>query len=102
LVALVQAGVLEIHPWGSTVDDLDRPDRIIFDLAPGPDIAWAALVRAAPEGRERLRAAGLESFVKTTGGKGVHVVAPIEPIARWDEGKAYTRAIAEAMTAASP
>jgi bifunctional non-homologous end joining protein LigD len=102
LVALVQAGVLEIHPWGSTVDDLDRPDRIIFDLDPGPDIAWAELVRAAQEVRERLRAAGLESFVKTTGGKGVHVVAPIEPIARWDEVKPWTRAIAEAMAADSP
>jgi bifunctional non-homologous end joining protein LigD len=102
LIALAQAGTLEIHPWGSTVDDLDRPDRIIFDLDPGPDIGWAELVRAAKEVRERLRAAGLESFIKTTGGKGVHVVAPIEPIASWDEVKPYTRTIAEAMVADSP
>jgi bifunctional non-homologous end joining protein LigD len=102
LIALVQAGVLEIHPWGSTVDDLDRPDRIIFDLDPGPDLAWAELVRAAKEVRERLRAAGLESFVKTTGGKGVHVVAPIEPLAHWDEVKPFARTIAEAMSADSP
>jgi bifunctional non-homologous end joining protein LigD len=102
LIALAQAGTLEIHPWGSTVDDLDRPDRIIFDLDPGPDIAWAELVRAAKEVRERLRAVELESFVKTTGGKGVHVVAPIEPEAHWDEVKPYTRTIAEAMAADSP
>ena len=102
LIALVQGGTLEIHPWGSTVDDLDRPDRIIFDLDPGPEIGWPELVRAAQEVRERLRAVDLESFIKTTGGKGVHVVAPIEPIASWDEVKPYTRTIAEAMVADSP
>src|SRR5262249_51496546 len=102
LIALAQGGTLEIHPWGSTADDLDRPDRIIFDLDPAPDIGWAELVRAAKEVRERLRAAGLESFIKTTGGKGVHVVAPIEPVADWDEVKPWTRTIAEAMVADSP
>jgi len=102
LIALAQGGTLEIHPWGSTVDDLDRPDRIIFDLDPGPDIGWAELVRAAQDVRERLRAAGLESFIKTTGGKGVHVIAPLEPVATWDEVKPWTRTIAEAMVADSP
>jgi bifunctional non-homologous end joining protein LigD len=102
LIALVQGGTLEIHPWGSTVDDLDRPDRIIFDLDPGPDIGWGELVRAAKEVRERLRAAGLESFIKTTGGKGVHVMAPIDPVATWDEVKPWTRTVAEAMVADSP
>jgi bifunctional non-homologous end joining protein LigD len=102
LIALAQAGTLEIHPWGSTIDDLDRPDRIIFDLDPDPDLGWAELVRTAQEVRERLRAVGLESFIKTTGGKGVHVVAPIEPIASWDEVKPWTRTIAEAMAADSP
>jgi len=102
LIALAQGGTLEIHPWGSTVDDLDRPDRIIFDLDPGPDIGWAELVCAAKEVRERLRAVGLDSFIKTTGGKGVHVMAPIEPVATWDEVKPWTRTIAEAMVADSP
>jgi bifunctional non-homologous end joining protein LigD len=102
LVALVQAGVLEIHPWGSTVDDLDCPDRLIFDLDPGPDVGWAELVRAAQEVRARLRADGIESFLKTTGGKGLHVVAPLAPVAHWDEVKPYTRSIAEAMAADSP
>jgi bifunctional non-homologous end joining protein LigD len=102
LVALVQAGVLEIHPWGSTVDDLDCPDRLIFDLDPGPDVGWAELVRAAQEVRARLHADGIESFLKTTGGKGLHVVAPLAPVAHWDEVKPYTRSIAEAMAADSP
>jgi bifunctional non-homologous end joining protein LigD len=102
LVALVQAGVLEIHPWGSTVGDLDRPDRLIFDLDPGPDVGWPELVRAAQDVRRRLKDSGLESFLKTTGGKGLHVVAPLEPVARWDEVKPYTRGIAEAMAADSP
>jgi bifunctional non-homologous end joining protein LigD len=102
LTALVQAGVLEIHPWGSTVGDLDRPDRLIFDLDPGPDVGWSDLARAATEVRDRLQAAGLASFLKTTGGKGVHVVAPLEPVAHWDEVKPFTRGIAEAMAADSP
>jgi bifunctional non-homologous end joining protein LigD len=102
LVAMVQAGVLEIHPWGSTVGDLDRPDRLIFDLDPGPDVGWPELVGATQEVRQRLKDAGLESFLKTTGGKGLHVVAPLEPVAPWDEVKPYTRSIAEAMVADSP
>jgi bifunctional non-homologous end joining protein LigD len=102
LVAMVQAGVLEIHPWGSTIGDLDRPDRLIFDLDPGPDVGWPELVHAAQEVRRRLKDAGLESFLKTTGGKGLHVVAPLEPVAHWDEVKPYTRSIAEAMAADSP
>src|SRR5262249_61034513 len=95
-------GLLEIALGGWTVADLDRPHRIIFDLDPAPDIGWPELVRAANEVRERLRREGLESFIKTTGGKGVHVIAPIEPIAHWDEVKPYTRTIAEAMVADSP
>jgi bifunctional non-homologous end joining protein LigD len=83
VVALVQAGVLEIHPWGSTVGDLGHPDRLIFDLDPGPHVGWAALVDAAVEVRERLGRDGLASFVKTSGGKGLHVVAPLRPEADW-------------------
>jgi bifunctional non-homologous end joining protein LigD len=102
LVALVQAGALEIHPWGSTVGDLDRPDRLIFDLDPGADVGWPDLARAATEVRDRLHGAGLASFLKTTGGKGVHVVAPLEPVVHWDKVKAFARGIAEAMAADSP
>src|SRR5262249_10058341 len=101
-VALVQAGVLEIHPWGSTVGDLGHPDRLIFDLDPGPHLDWAALIDAAVEGRERLERDGWESFVKTSGGKGLHVVAPLRPTADWDAAKSYARGIAEAMAKDDP
>jgi bifunctional non-homologous end joining protein LigD len=89
LIELVQAAVVEIHPWGSTVDDLERPDRLIFDLDPGEDVPWGDVIAAALEIRQRLRDLGLESFVKTTGGKGLHVVLPIEPRADWEEGRVF-------------
>jgi bifunctional non-homologous end joining protein LigD len=102
LIELVQAAVVEIHPWGSTVDDLERPDRLIFDLDPGEDVAWSDVIAAALEIRQRLQDLGLESFVKTTGGKGLHVVLPIEPRADWEEAKTFTRTFAEAMAKDSP
>ena len=71
--------MLEIHPWGAQLDDLERPDFINMDLDPGPGVTWAEVIEAALEVRERLRDAGLESFVKTSGGKGLHVVAPLKP-----------------------
>lgn len=102
LLSLVQAGVVEIHPWGSRVDDLDHPDRLIFDLDPGDDTPWSAVVTAAGDVRDRLLAHGLTSFVKTTGGKGLHVVAPIEPVAGWPQARAFSAALAEDMARASP
>jgi bifunctional non-homologous end joining protein LigD len=97
LVALVQMGVLEIHPWGSREKHLEKPDRIIFDFDPAPDVDWPRVVAAAAEMRERLQQLGLESFLKTTGGKGLHVVAPIAPRDEWPEVKAFTKAVATAM-----
>jgi bifunctional non-homologous end joining protein LigD len=102
LIALVQGGTLEIHPWGSTVNDLERPDRLIFDLDPGPDVPWDDMVSATREVRQRLEDAGLVSFLKTTGGKGLHVVAPIEPQVDWDTAKLFARRIAEKMAADNP
>jgi bifunctional non-homologous end joining protein LigD len=102
LLNLVQAGVVEIHPWGSRTDDLDRPDRLIFDLDPGEGAPWDAVIAAAGEVRDRLHAKGLRSFVKTTGGKGLHVVVPIEPSADWATAKSFTASIAEAMAGDHP
>jgi bifunctional non-homologous end joining protein LigD len=102
IVALVQAGVLEIHPWGALIGDVERPDRITMDLDPGDGVEWPGVIAAAREVRERLSAFGLDSFVKTTGGKGLHVIAPLAPKAGWDEVKAFTRALAESMEADNP
>jgi bifunctional non-homologous end joining protein LigD len=92
LAGLAQMNVLEIHPWGSTNDDLEHPDRIIFDLDPDEAVSWPTLCESALEVRERLKKLGLQSFVKTTGGKGLHVVAPIRPKFDWERIKAFTHA----------
>jgi bifunctional non-homologous end joining protein LigD len=102
LLNLVQAGVVEIHPWGSPAGDLDRPDRLIFDLDTGEDVPRGAVITAAREVRGRLETLGLKSFVKTSGGKGLHVVVPLTPTAGWDEAKAFTRSVAEAMAKDRP
>ncbi|HXT00527.1 MAG TPA: DNA ligase D [Elusimicrobiota bacterium] len=102
LISLVQAGVLEIHPWSSTVDDLERPDSMTFDLDPHPGTPWTRVLEAAREIRDRFAALKLETFVKTTGGKGLHVVVPLEPAAGWTDVKAFARAFAELMAADSP
>jgi bifunctional non-homologous end joining protein LigD len=102
LVALVQMGVLEIHPWGSREDSLEKPDRIIFDFDPAPDVPWPRVIAAVADMRERLESLGLKSFLKTTGGKGLHVVAPIAPRDEWPEVKAFTKAVAVAIEHDAP
>jgi len=84
LLSLVQAGVLEVHVRGSLIDHLDTCDRIVFDIDPGEEVGWADIVAAARDVRERLAAVELETFVKLTGGKGLHVVLPIDG-ADWDD-----------------
>jgi bifunctional non-homologous end joining protein LigD len=101
LISLVQAGVLEIHARGTTADSLETGDRLVFDLDPGPGIEWGDIVGAAREVRRRLDDAGLVAFLKTSGGKGLHVVLPITPTP-WDAAKAFARSIAEAMAADDP
>lgn len=102
LISLVQSGVVEIHPWGSTIDNLEKPDRLIFDLDPGEDVSWTAVIEAARDVRGRLADVGLQSFVKTSGGKGLHVVVPIQPEAEWEEVKTFTKAVAEKMAKERP
>jgi bifunctional non-homologous end joining protein LigD len=101
LIALVQSAALEIHVRGSRLDSLETCNRLVFDLDPGEGVAWPQIVAAARESRERLKAERLESFVKLSGGKGLHVVVPIAD-ADWDMAKLFTQRIAAAMAADSP
>jgi bifunctional non-homologous end joining protein LigD len=102
LLGLVQGAALEIHPWGSTVASWEKPDVITMDLDPGEDVAWEAVILAAREIGERLKKAGLAAFVKTSGGKGLHVLAPLKPKAEWAAVKDFTKGIADAMASDSP
>ena len=102
LLNLVQAGIVEIHPWGSRIETLEKPDRLIFDLDPGEGVHWNAVIEAARDVRDRLEKSGLKSFVKTSGGKGLHVVVPVEPAVGWAGAKAFTQGLAEAMARDRP
>ena len=101
LVSLVQAGVLEIHTRGTTIGDREHADRLVFDLDPGPGAGWKDIVAAAREVRRRLDGLKLKSFLKTSGGKGLHVVVPIKP-APWDKAKDFCHAIAASMATDDP
>lgn len=90
LLSLVQMGVLEIHPWGCLITDIEKPDFIVIDLDPAPELEWKDVVAGAREVKHHLKQYELTSFVKTTGGKGLHVVVPIKPEYTWDEVKNFT------------
>jgi bifunctional non-homologous end joining protein LigD len=102
LASLAQLGVLEVHPWGSRNDDLEHPDRLIFDLDPDESLAWPTVTEAAAEVRARLKKMGLTSFLKTTGGKGLHVVIPTEPALDWAAAKDFAHRFVLAMEKANP
>jgi bifunctional non-homologous end joining protein LigD len=102
LLSLSQWGVIEFHPWQCRVDQPLLPDRMIFDLDPDPGAPWQNVIDGASEIRERMRELGLESFLKTTGGKGLHVVVPIKRAFGFPAIKAFTRAIAESMAHDDP
>jgi bifunctional non-homologous end joining protein LigD len=102
LIELVQMGVLEIHVWGAQARSLQKPDRLIFDLDPDPAVEWAQVVTAAREVRLLLEELGLVSFVKTTGGKGLHVVVPVQPRTDWDDAKSFCHALADFVVRAAP
>jgi bifunctional non-homologous end joining protein LigD len=102
LFGLLQLGALEIHTWGSRADDFEHPDLLVFDIDPDPSVDWQAVIDCAFEVRAIFEAAKLESFVKTTGGKGVHVCIPIEPDLDWEKVKDFSGRIAEALVQRSP
>jgi len=102
LVALAQMRVLEIHTWGSRQDRIEQPDRMIFDLDPDPALPWKRIKEAAETLRVRLSALGFIPFVKTTGGKGLHVVVPVRPRYGWETVKSLTKDIAADLAREAP
>jgi bifunctional non-homologous end joining protein LigD len=102
LLSAVQNGAVEFHTWGASVPDIQHPDRITMDLDPGPGVTWGDLVRGTRLTRTLLEKLGLKCFLKTTGGKGLHVVAPLEPRLPWDEVKEFTRLVALFLVRAEP
>ncbi|WP_459040794.1 DNA ligase D [Stenotrophomonas sp. PSU-St83] len=102
LLQLVQMNTLELHPWGATVADPEHPDRLVFDLDPGEGVGWNEVKAGARDVRDRLQEIGLRSFVRLSGGKGVHVVVPLQPAADWEQAKAFCEAFAQAMAQQAP
>ncbi|HWB81197.1 MAG TPA: DNA ligase D [Nannocystaceae bacterium] len=102
VVGALQMGALELHVWGSRRDDLEHPDRMVFDLDPDPSVAFTDVTEAAVELRDALQRDGLTSFVMSTGGKGLHVVVPLDRDADFDAVKAWSRAFAEDRVRAAP
>ncbi len=102
LMALVQMSILEIHTWNAMADRLEQPDRVVIDLDPGPEVPWPQVVEAARLVRTAFDTLGLASFLKTTGGKGLHVVAPFKPERDWDTCLAFSRGVSEAIVRQDP
>ena len=102
LIELVQMGSIEMHPWGAKIDNIEKPDKIVFDLDPDEGIPFEAVKLAAQDVRHRLDDLGLESFVKCTGGKGLHVTVPIQRRQDWDMVKTFARNFAQQMVKAVP
>jgi bifunctional non-homologous end joining protein LigD len=102
LLEIIQMGAVEIHPWGAPIDSIDYPDRMVFDLDPAPGVAFAALQSAAQDLRQRLGARGLESKLKCTGGKGLHVSVPLAGKDDWTSVKSFAAALAHELVQAAP
>jgi len=102
VVALAQMGIVEIHTWNSTDDDIERPNRIVWDLDPGPRVSWKQTATAATQLRDVLTTLKLKAWVKTTGGRGIHVVVPIVPALDWSECLSFSRDVSEALVSTDP
>ena len=102
LLEMIQMGAIEIHPWGASIDAIDYPDRLIFDLDPAPDVPFEALKLAAQDLRQRLKRKGLESMLKCTGGKGLHVTVPLAGKEKWPEVKSFAASVAKEMVETAP
>ena len=102
LVSIMQMNWIEVHTWNSSVDALERPDRLVFDLDPGPDVSWPQVTAAAAEARDLLSDLGLQSWLKTTGGRGLHVVVPLEPVASWGDGLRFAESVAATLVERAP
>jgi bifunctional non-homologous end joining protein LigD len=102
LLELVQMGAIEIHPWGATIDAIDYPDRLIFDLDPAPEVPLVALKLAAKDLRQRLKRRGLESSLRCTGGKGLHLTVALRGKDKWAEVKSFAAGLANEMVEAAP
>jgi bifunctional non-homologous end joining protein LigD len=97
VIALAQMGIVEIHTWNSTADDIERPNRLVWDLDPGPEVSWKQVVNASELVRDVLTTLMLRSWVKTTGGRGLHVVVPLKPKRTVAECLTFSRAVSEAI-----
>jgi bifunctional non-homologous end joining protein LigD len=102
VVSLAQMGIVEIHTWNSTADDVERPNRIVWDLDPGPRVSWTRVVKAAELVRDLLETLNLRSWVKTTGGRGLHVVVPLKRKRTVTECLDFSRAVSDAIAKTDP
>jgi bifunctional non-homologous end joining protein LigD len=102
LLGLVEIGAVELHPWNARIDDIEHPDRLVFDLDPGEGVAWEFVIEAALRLRRMLKDEGLEPWPKLTGGKGLHLMAPLGAKIDHDEARAYARHIAQRLAATAP
>jgi bifunctional non-homologous end joining protein LigD len=102
LISLIQISAIELHPWGSKIDKVENPDRMVFDLDPGPGVDWSQVCQGARDVRAALDELGLDSFVRTSGGKGLHVVVPLARRNDWDEVEKFAHAIASGMAKHAP
>ena len=102
LISLVQMGTLELHPWPAREDNVERPDYLVFDLDPGEGTTWKDVIHGAVEMRELLEGVGFTTFLRTSGGKGLHVVVPIDRRTTWDDFKQFAKSVADTMTRDAP